>query len=347
MNQKKVRFAMVGMGALAFRHLGGVNQNSDVAETVSICDIDPDALKKRGDEFGIPEERRYTSYDKMLADGGFDCVIIITPDQIHREQAIAAIKAGYHVLCEKPLAQSMEDCQAMVDVVDAHDRIFMTGQVCRKAPGFVKAKELIDAGEIGELFFVESEYAHDYQYIPGAEWRKDPVNLRYSVIGGGCHTIDLLRWIAGDPEKVMALANRKILTDWPVDDCTIAIMQFPNNVVGKIFCGIGVKRDYTMRTCLYGTKGTIICDNTSPTITIYRHAVTDNGKHLYPDEKIAVNINNHNLGAEIEDIALAIINDTELECDVYEGSNTVAVGIAAVESAAQGGLPVEPRYAKR
>ena len=69
MNQKKVRFAMVGMGALAFRHLGGVNQNSDVAETVSICDIDPDALKKRGDEFGIPEERRYTSYDKMLDDG--------------------------------------------------------------------------------------------------------------------------------------------------------------------------------------------------------------------------------------------------------------------------------------
>ena len=345
MNQKKVRFAMVGMGALAFRHLGGVNQNSDVAETVSICDIDPDALKKRGDEFGIPEERRYTSYDKMLADGGFDCVIIITPDQIHREQAVAALNAGYHVLCEKPLAQTLEDCQEMVDAVDKSGKLFMTGQVCRKAPGFVKAKELIDSGEIGELFFVESEYAHDYQYL-GKAWRWDPVNLRYSVIGGGCHAIDLLRWIAGDPEKVMALANRKVLKDWPVDDTTIAIMQFPNNVVGKIFCSIGAKRGYTMRTCLYGTKGTIICDNRSPYITLYHHVTDDNGKNSYPSQEVPVPVKDHNVAAEIREMALAILEDAPIVCTVREGSNTVAVGLAAVESAANGGIPVEPKYIK-
>ena len=177
-----------------------------------------------------------------------------------------------------------------------------------------------------------------------AEWRRDPVNLRYSIIGGGCHAIDLLRWIAGDPTSVMALANRKVLTDWPVDDCTIAIMQFPNNVIGKIFCGIGVRRNYTMRTCIYGTKGTIICDNTSPEIKIYRHAVTDNGKHIYPDQSIPVDIANHNLTAEIRDICEAILNDTPLECDVRGGANTVAVGLAAVESAAKGGQPVAPKY---
>ena len=344
--EKKVKFALVGMGALAFRHLDGVNKNSDIAEYVSICDVDEAALKRRGDEFGVPEDKRYTDYDKMLADGGFDAVIIITPDQIHREQAVKALKAGYHVLCEKPLAQSMEDCQAMVDAADASGKLFMTGQVCRKAPGFVKAKELVDAGEIGELFYVESEYAHDYQFIKGAEWRRDPVNLRYSVIGGGCHAIDLLRWIAGNPERVMALANRKVLTDWPVDDCTIAIMQFPNNVVGKIFCGIGVKRDYTMRTCLYGTKGTIICDNRSDYLTLYRHAVDGNGKHLYPAEKVPVAVKDHNVSAEIRELALAIINNTPVACTVREGSNTVAVGLAAVESAAKGGAPVEPKYIK-
>lgn len=344
--EKKVKFALVGMGALAFRHLDGVNRNSDVAEVVCICDVDEAALNKRGEEFKIPAEKRYTDYDKMLSDGGFDCVIIITPDQIHREQAVKALKAGYHVLCEKPLAQSMDDCQAMVDAADASGKIFMTGQVCRKAPGFVKAKELVDAGEIGELFYVESEYAHDYQFIPGAEWRRDPVNLRYSVIGGGCHAIDLLRWIAGNPEKVMALANRKVLTDWPVDDCTIAIMQFPNNVVGKIFCGIGVKRDYTMRTCLYGTKGTIICDNRSPSLTLYHHVVDDNGKHSYPSQQVPVAVKDHNVSAEIREMALAILNDTPVVCTVREGSNTVAVGLAAVESAANGGMPVEPKYIK-
>jgi predicted dehydrogenase len=239
----------------------------------------------------------------------------------------------------------MEDCQAMADAAKKSGVKFMTGQVCRKAPGFMKAKELVDKGEIGELYFVESEYAHDYQYMK-PEWRKDPVNLRYSIIGGGCHAIDLLRWIAGDPTKVMALANRKVLSDWPVDDCTIAIMQFPNNVVGKVFCGIGAKRNYTMRTCLYGTKGTIICDNKSNFITVYRHAVTDNGRNIYPDEQVPVTLNDHNVTAEIKDMALAILGNTELECDVVEGSNTVAVGIAAVESAALGGMPVEPKYVK-
>ena len=339
----KVKFAVVGVGGLGMGHIRGIKLNSDIAELVCVCDNVEEIAKRVGTQFGVPY---YLDFYEMIKVGGFDCVILVTPDQIHREHAVAALEAGYHVLCEKPLAQTVEDCEAMVAAAKKAGKKFMTGQVCRKAPGFMKAKELVDAGEIGELFFVESEYAHDYQFL-GKAWRWDPVNLRYSIIGGGCHAIDLLRWIAGDPEKVMALANRKVLKDWPVDDCTIAIMQFPNNVVGKIFCGIGVKRDYTMRTCLYGTKGTIICDNTSPEITIYRHAITDNGKHLYPDQKIKVDINNHNLGAEVKDMALAIINDTELECDVYEGSNTVAVGIAAVESAAQGGMPVVPRYIKK
>ena len=340
---EKVRFAVVGVGGLGIGHIRGIKLHSDIAELACVCDNVEEIAKRVGEQYNVPY---YVDFYEMIKVGGFDCVCLVTPDYVHREHAVAALEAGYHVLREKPLAQTVEDCEAMVAAAVKAGKKFMTGQVGRKTPGFIKAKQLVDAGEIGELFYVESEYAHDYQFL-GKAWRWDPVNLRYSIIGGGCHAIDLLRWIAGDPEKVMALANRKVLKDWPVDDCTIAIMQFPNNVVGKIFCGIGVKRDYTMRTCLYGTKGTIICDNTSPTITIYRHAVTDNGKHLYPDEKIAVNINNHNLGAEIEDIALAIINDTELECDVYEGSNTVAVGIAAVESAAQGGMPVVPRYIKK
>jgi len=346
MAQKKVRFAVVGVGGLGRAHLEAIQKNPDIAEAVAICDIEEKFLEMRGEAFGIPAERRYTDYYKMLEDGGFDCVCLVTPDYIHREHAVAACEKGYHVLCEKPLAQTVEDCNAMIEAAEKAGVKFMTGQVCRKAPGFAKAKELVEQGKIGELFYVESEYAHDYQFL-GKAWRWDPVHLRYSIIGGGCHAIDLLRWIAGDPEKVMALANRKVLTDWPVDDCTIAIMQFPNNVVGKIYCGIGVKRDYTMRTCLYGTKGTIICDNKSPTITLYRHAVTDNGEHIYPDVKIPVDIAHHNIGAEIKDMAESILNDTPLECTVYEGANTVAVGIAAVESAAKGGEPVVPRYYKK
>ena len=341
MEQKKVRFAVVGLRSLGKTHALGVKANSDIAELVAVCDNNPDMLNLRADELGV--ERRYTDFYEMLKDGGFDCVVLATPDQIHREHAVAACDAGYHVLCEKPLAQTVEDCEAMIEAAERNGVKFMTGQVCRKAPGFVKAKELVDSGLIGELFYVESEYAHNYQFLE-PKWRKDPVNLRHSIIGGGCHAIDLLRWIAGNPEKVSAFANRKILTDWPVDDCTIAIMQFPNGVIGKVFCGIGVRRPYTMRTCLYGSEGTIICDNHSNEIICYRHASYANGDHLYPETKYPVEIKHHNVTAEIKDMALAILNDTPLDCSVYEGANTVAVGIAAVESAAKGGEPVIPRY---
>ena len=338
MADKKVRFAIVGVGGLGRSHAMGVRNNKDIAELVAFCDNREDVLNQRADEFGV--ERRYTDFYEMIKDGGFDCVILVTPDQIHREHAVAACEAGYHVLCEKPLAQSVEDCEAMIAAAKKSGVKFMTGQVCRKAPGFMKAKELVAAGKIGELFFVESEYAHDYQFMKPL-WRKDPVNLRYSIIGGGCHAIDLLRWIAGDPEKVMALANRKVLTDWPVDDCTIAIMQFPNNVVGKIFCGIGVKRDYTMRTCLYGTKGTIICDNKSPTIKLYQHCTTDNGEHKYPAEEIPVDINNHNATGEFADFYKTIAEDLPVSTPAIEGCKTVQAALAIVKSADMGGVPVK------
>ena len=340
---KKVRFAVVGLAGLGRRHIDGILKNSDIAELVYLCDNCEEVAERFSKEYGVPY---YTDFYEMLKVGGFDCVCLVTPDQIHREHAVAACEAGYHVLCEKPLAQSMDDCRAMAEAAEKSGVKFMTGQVCRKDPPYIEAKRMIDRGEIGELFYVESEYAHDYQFLKPL-WRKDPVNLRYSIVGGGCHAIDLLRWIAGDPEKVMALSNRKVLTDWPVDDCTVAIMQFPGNVVGKVFCGIGVKRDYTMRTCLYGTKGTIILDNRRGVFNLYRHAVTDNGKHLYPMDNVDVKSVDHNVADEIKDIALSIINNTPLECDVYEGAKTVAVGLAAVESAAKGGMPVAPDYIKK
>ena len=334
---QKVRFAVVGVGGLGKAHIKGIGLNTDVAELVCICDNNEKFAKECSELNKVPY---YTDFYEMIKVGGFDCVVLVTPDYVHREHAVAALEAGYHVLCEKPLAQTIEDCRAMVAAAKKAGKKFMTGQVCRKAPGFVKAKELVDAGEIGDLFFVESEYAHDYQFL-GKAWRWDPVNLRYSVIGGGCHAIDLLRWIAGNPTKVMALANRKVLTDWPVDDCTIAIMQFPNNVVGKIFCGIGVKRDYTMRTCLYGTKGTIICDNTSPEITLFTELSEDGD--FTKEIKVPVDINNHNATAEIEAFVDALVNDKPMPVSSKEGAYTVAVCCAAVESS-KTGKPVDIVY---
>lgn len=334
---KKIRFAVAGIGGMGKTHIEGIKKNP-LAELAAIFDINEEFAVKCAADNGL--EKYYTDFDKMLAEEDIDALIVCTPDQVHRDYTVQALRAGKHVLCEKPMAQTLSDCREMVKAADETGMKLMIGQVCRKAPGFIKAKELVDSGYIGELFFVESEYAHDYSRIPGRggwQWRTDPVLLRHPVIGGGCHAIDLLRWIAGNPSEVFAYANRKMLTSWPVDDCTVAVMKFPDDVIGKVMCSVGCKRSYTMRTCLYGSKGTIICDNTSPEITVMLEKLDDNGEYLGLDtEKIPVDINNHNVASEIEELIDCIINDKPVPTDGREGASTVAVGAAIVESAAKG-----------
>ena len=342
---EKVRFAVVGVYSIAKRHIEGIHNNKQ-AELIAVCDIVEEYAKKCAEANGL--DKYYLDYDQMLADGGFDCVVICTPDQVHAEQAIKALNAGYHVLCEKPLAMKMEDVAAIVEAAKKSNKKFMVGQVCRKTPSFVAAKQLVDAGEIGDLFFVESEYAHNYDIINDiGGWRRDPVNLRYPIVGGGCHAMDLLRWIAGDPTEVFCYANHLALPHWPVDDCYIAVMKYPRGVIGKVMTSIGCHRPYTMRTVLYGTKGTLIVDNTSPSMKLYRQiSYSKSGgapSPRYVETELPVSTNNHNMTAEIKDMCDVILYDKEVECDVIQGANTVAVCHAAIKSAAEG-KPCAPEY---
>ena len=260
---------------------------------------------------------------------------------------VDALQAGKHVLCEKPMALTRKDCAAMIRAGEESGRKLMIGQICRYTPGFRRAKELIDSGAIGELFFVESEYAHDYEKIipDTSNWRADP--LRSGFLGGGCHAVDLLRWIAGDPVEVMAYANKKMLTHLPTDDCTIAIMKFPHGVIGKVFVSIGCKRNYTMRSVFYGSKGTIIADNTTPHITLFQDSL-GGGSYLGCESKelpiqCPVALGNHNTIGEIEDFVHAICTDVPVQTDARQGAATVAASLAVLESV-QKGLPVAPDY---
>jgi len=219
-----------------------------------------------------------------------------------------------------------------VRAVKRTGRKFMVGQVCRYAPGFVLAKRMVDRGDIGELYYVESEYAHSYKQALGVGgWRKDA--RREPFVGGGCHAVDLLRWIAGDALEVTAYANHKCLTDWPVNDCTVAIYKFNRDVIGKVMVSIGCTRPYTMRSVFYGTEGTIICDNTSPEIQLCSTGNLSGGPAF---AKFPVNIASHNVSAEIDEFLDCILNDKPVAADEREGAKTVATCLAAVESARTG-----------
>ena len=331
-----IKLGVIGAGGFAPRHLGGIRQ-ADNCEAVAICDVDIEKAKQKAEEFGVP--RYYGSIDELLADPEVEAVTVVTNDQMHREATVKALYAGKHVLCEKPMALNLEDCRAMIEAQRATGNILMVGQIGRYTDIFNKSIEILRSGEIGELFYVESEYAHDYAHIGGAGgWRVTPE--RHAIIGGGCHAVDLLRRIAGNPIEVFAYANHKVLTDWPVDDCTVAVMKFPNDVIGKVMCSIGCKRKYTMRTVIQGTKGTLVLDSKLPYLTLYRGNFSDDEymKNRWQQAvgmEIAVSLDDHNFLGEVTDFCNAIIDGKLVDCTGEEGAVTVAACLAIVESAAK------------
>ena len=320
------------MGA---RHVAAYQQHAETEAHV-VCDTDAARAEQVAAEHGVPNTT--TDYRELLA-ADIDVVSVATPDPFHRDQCVAALEAGKHVLCEKPLALTIEDCEAIVAAADKADTMFMVGQVCRFAPGFALTKALIDDGLIGDLFLVESEYAHNYANARGVgDWRLDP--QRHPFVGGACHAVDLVRWIAGNVAEVHAYSNHRVLTDWPVDDCTVANFRFESGVIGSVMCSIGCRRPYTMRSCFYGDNGTIISTNTED------HIEVCSTRQKYPTQqafwKVPVDLASHNVYREIDELVQHILTGEPLETDAREGARTVATCRAAVQSAATG-QPVKVR----
>ena len=192
--KNKLNIAVIGCSGMGKQHMRGVIAKEG-ASLYAVCDTAQERLIECRDEFSVPVAT--SDWRDLVNDPALDAVVIVTPDKLHTEMTVAFLRAGKDVLCEKPMALTVAECEEMMRVEKESGRRLMIGQVCRCTPAFLMAKELVSSGRIGELFFVESEYAHHYGKARGYDdWRVDPD--RHAVIGGGCHAIDLLRWIAGD-----------------------------------------------------------------------------------------------------------------------------------------------------
>lgn len=338
MKENILNIAVIGCSNMARLHMQGIVE-AEGAELYAICDTAKEMLDLRLGEF--TPKRVCEDYRELVEDEAVDAVVIVTPDKLHLEMTCAFLEAGKAVLCEKPMALTLEECEEMMRVERATGGKLMIGQICRCTPGFMMAKEIISSGRIGELIFAESEYAHNYEHARGYnDWRVDPD--RHIFIGGGCHAVDLIRWIAGDPIEVYAYGNHKSLLDWPTDDTAVAIYKLQNDLMAKVFVSSGCKRNYTMRSVFYGTKGTVICDNTSETISLFEDK-REEGIDYHKETKLPVNVNNHNASMEIAEFIEALRSGAPMPVSSREGASTVAVCCATVESIAKG-TPVRIRY---
>ena len=209
--------------------------------------------------FMAPDVQRTTDFEAILARDDIDIVSVCTPDHTHADYVVAALQAGKHVLCEKPMATTLEDCQRIIRAADAADSTFCVFQQMRFVPRNVAIKRLIDTGQLGDIIYAETSYVHDMRHrmIEFSRWRVDPEHFQHPILGS-CHHIDTLRWLVGEVEEVYTVGSHKGLPDYPVDDTYATTLKMANGAVGYVLTCLGprVPREFHPIR-IYGTRGSV------------------------------------------------------------------------------------------
>jgi predicted dehydrogenase len=244
-----VRWGVLSTAQIATRKVIPGFRRARRAEVVAIASRDAATARTVAQDLDIP--RAHGSYQALLDDPEVDAVYVPLPNHLHAEWSIAALRAGKHVLCEKPMALSVAQAEAMAAAAEASGRLLMEAFMYRHHPSWILVRELIAAGRIGPLVAVDSWFSY---YNP------DPANIRNVLEWGGgglwdigCYSVNLSRMLFGDePEAVSAALVRDPISG--VDVVATGTLAFATGVA-SFTCATLVEPD--QRVHLYGSEGRI------------------------------------------------------------------------------------------
>lgn len=255
---RDIRIAQVGCG-----HWGqNLTRNfAQIGALGAIVDPHGPTAERMSAEFGVPA----LSLDQVLADPGIHGVAFATPAETHAAGAIAALKAGKHVYVEKPLALTMTDCQAMIDTAAQAGRILMVGHLLQYHPIFQKLRDLVGAGEIGELRYVYSNRLSlgKFRVEEDVLWSFAP------------HDISMLLALAGSPVSHVTAQGTSFVTPGIADMATVQI-GFETGLQGHVFVS-WCHPFKEQRLVAVGATGMLVFDDTQPEwgqkLALYRHRI--------------------------------------------------------------------------
>ncbi len=253
-----LRWGILGCGDVA-EYKGGPPLYT-VADSELIAVMRRDRAKAEAFAEKHGAKRVYTDIDALLADDELNAIYIATPPSLHCEQTCRVAAAGKHVLCEKPMAMTVDECQQMIDACADAGVTLMLAYYRNFYPNIVKMKRLMDEGTIGDV--VLAQVNHTGFFDPSRHdlrnWRVDP-----KISGGGVlmdlgsHRISLLQYLMGTIATVQGFAE-PVHLDIPVDDSAVFTLRFENgaHAVANINWNIGVSLD---EVAVYGTEGVLRC----------------------------------------------------------------------------------------
>ena len=257
MNTQQLKTALVGVGKVTGMHARAL-VNLKESEFTAVCSRSREKSEDFASEYGI---QAYTDVAEMVSKEKIDVVIICTPHPNHREPAIAALEAGANVLIEKPLASSLEDCDAMIEASRRLGK--QIGVICQRRwyPPAMRVKSAIDAGKIGKPVFgtVNMLGWRDRTYYDSDPWRGT-----WQGEGGGVlvnqapHQLDMIQWFMGEIDECYGVWSNLNHPYIEVEDTANAILKFKNGAVANIIVSNSQKPGIFGKVHVHGENGSSV-----------------------------------------------------------------------------------------
>ena len=250
-----IKFAIVGCGRIAQRHAEHISKRGQL---VAVCDVVKDKAQQLANTYGA---KAYTSYADMLTnEPSIDVIAVCSPNGLHAQHAIDGLKAGFHVLCEKPMGLSIKECGEMIQAAErANKRLFAIKQN-RYNPPVSAVKDIIDAGKMGKVTSIQLScfWNRNTDYYANS-WKGTKDLDGGTLFTQFSHFIDLLYWIIGDVEEVAAymgnFAHEGIIE---FEDTGVVILKFTNGAIGTVNYTVNsFDKNMEGSLTIFGEKGTV------------------------------------------------------------------------------------------
>jgi len=257
MSNKQLKFGIIGCGRIAQRHAQHINNNGTL---VSVCDVKPDRAKALADQYSAT---LYTDVETFLKEnaGKLDVVAICSPNGFHAEHTIAALRSHFHVLCEKPMAITVEDCGRMINEAErANRRLFIVKQN-RFNPPIEALKKVIEEGKLGKIYSVQLScfWNRNEKYYGESDWKGSKALDGGTLFTQFSHFVDLLYWLVGDIKKVQAFTRNFAHQDIiDFEDTGVVACEFYNGAIGTINYTVNsYKKNMEGSITIFAEKGTV------------------------------------------------------------------------------------------
>jgi D-xylose 1-dehydrogenase (NADP+, D-xylono-1,5-lactone-forming) len=309
----RLRWGIVGPGRIAPRLVRAVGA-SDRGELVGVASRDRDRAAAFAELHDIP--RSFGSYEALLAEPDVDVVYVALPNHLHAEWAVRALQAGKHVLCEKPLALSVEEVDAIAEAADRAGRIAVEAFMYLHHPQTLRAVELARSGALGRLELVNGTFSFFLTH-PG-DPRVEPTMGGGSLWDVGCYPVSLSRRVAGEEPDVLGAFAR--FDERGVDQTFIGQLHFPSGLLAQFDSGFAAPD--RERIEIVGAEATLVLespwlpepDGPPPSLTMWR------GRDATPIEVESID----QYRAEVDDLTAAILDGTPPRVDLEFSRGSIA-----------------------